>query len=208
MTEVVPTTTTRSSAAVDRLRAVARHPRGYIDGWRDRNPGRKVVGLLPMNFPREIAQAAGLLTVIVPDDQVPITEGRALLAEFYCGYTRNLADQAATGRFDAYDALYLADHCIQLVGAADVVRAVLPETPVYFGMLNSALDDAWAFEQVCGRMAEFRAEFAELSGQPDHRRGPAGQHSPGQPGPPAAAGTAGRAGCAATRRCGPPSCRI
>lgn len=32
-----------------------------------------------------------------------MTEGRCLLAESYCGYTRNLVDQAATGRFADYD---------------------------------------------------------------------------------------------------------
>ena len=153
-------------SAGDRIRAAARQPASYISDWRERHPGRAVVGLLPMNFPREIAHASGVLPVIVPDDRVPVTEGRALLAEFYCGYTRNLADQAATGRFDVYDALFLADHCIQLVGAADVVRAVLPDMPVYFGMLNSALDDSWAARQVTDRMADFRDEFSALTGSP------------------------------------------
>jgi len=107
-----------------RLAEVTRHPRGYIERWRSAHPGQPVVGVLPMNFPREIAYAAGTLPVVVQDDQRPVTEGRSLLAEFYCGYTRNLADQAATGRLDCYDALFLADHCIQLIGAGDVVRAV------------------------------------------------------------------------------------
>ena len=103
-----------------------------------------VVGVLPMNFPREIAHAAGALPVVVQDDQQPVTEGRSLLAEFYCGYTRNLADQAATGRLRTLRRLFLADHCIQLIGAADVVRAVLPDTPVFFGMLISSMSDTWA----------------------------------------------------------------
>jgi benzoyl-CoA reductase subunit C len=97
---------------MDQLSAVARDPGGYVEGWRARHPGRLVLGVLPMNFPRELALAAGTLPVVVQDDQKPVTEGRSLLAEFYCGYTRNLADQAATGRFDRYDAVLMADHCI------------------------------------------------------------------------------------------------
>ena len=127
-----------------RLAEVARYPRGSIEHWRSAHPGEPVVGVLPMNFPREIAYAAGTLPVVVQDDQQPVTEGRSLLAEFYCGYTRNLADQAATGRLDCYDALFLADHCIQLIGAADVVRTVLPQTPVFFGMLISSMSDTVA----------------------------------------------------------------
>jgi benzoyl-CoA reductase subunit C len=154
------------TAALDQLSAVARDPGGYIEGWRARHPGRLVLGVLPMNFPRELALAAGTLPVVVQDDQKPVTEGRALLAEFYCGYTRNLADQAATGRFGLYDAVLMADHCIQLIGAADVVRAILPETPVFFGMLNSSMNDSWGPARVAAMMGEFLTELERLTGEP------------------------------------------
>jgi bcr-type benzoyl-CoA reductase subunit C len=155
---------------MDQLSAVARDPRGYVEGWRARHPGRLVLGVLPMNFPRELALAAGTLPVVVQDDQQPVTEGRSLLAEFYCGYTRNLADQAATGRFDLYDAVLMADHCIQLIGAADVVRAILPDTPVFFGMLNSSMNDSWGPARVTAMMGEFLAELERLTGEPVTRQ--------------------------------------
>jgi len=151
-------------AAQKRLRDVARDPRAYVEQWRQTHPGGKVIGALPLNFPREIAYAAGALPVIVQDDQQPVTEGRALLAEFYCGYTRNLADQAATGRFDMYDAVFMADHCIQLIGSADIVRAVTPQ-PVYFGMLISSMSDAWAPAKIAEMIAEFRVELERFSGR-------------------------------------------
>jgi benzoyl-CoA reductase subunit C len=146
------------------LTSVARDPRAYIDRWRKEHPGRPVIAVLPMNFPRELALATGVLPVIVQDDQEPVTEGRALLPEFYCGYTRNLADQAATGRFDTYDAVLMADHCIQLIGAADVVRELMPDTTVFFGMLNPSMHDSWAEQRVTGMMGEFAAELERLSG--------------------------------------------
>ena len=154
------------ATTLEKLTAVARDPRGYIEDWRARHPGRLVLGVLPMNFPRELALAAGTLPVVVQDDQKPVTEGRSLLAEFYCGYTRNLADQAATGRFDLYDAVLMADHCIQLIGAADVMRAILPDTPVFFGMLNSSMNDSWGPARVVAMMGEFRTELERLTGEP------------------------------------------
>jgi benzoyl-CoA reductase subunit C len=154
------------TAALDQLADVARDPRGYVEDWRVRHPGQLVLGVLPMNFPRELALAAGTLPVVVQDDQKPVTEGRSLLAEFYCGYTRNLADQAATGRFGLYDAVLMADHCIQLIGAADVVRALLPGTPVFFGMLNSSMNDSWGPARVVAMMREFLAELERLTGEP------------------------------------------
>jgi bcr-type benzoyl-CoA reductase subunit C len=123
-----------------------------------------VLAILPMNFPREIAHAAGALPVIVQDDQQPVTEGRALLAEFYCGYTRNLADQAATGRFDLYDGVFMADHCIQLIGSADVLRQLKPETTVFLGMLNTSMNDSWAQRKVVETMAAIRAEIEAFTG--------------------------------------------
>ena len=148
------------------LTEAARQPRSYIGRWRSAHPGQQVVGVLPMNFPREIASAAGTLPVVVQDDRMPVTDGRSLLPEFYCGYTRNLADQAATGRFEGYDAVFMADHCIQLIGAADVMRAVLPDIPVFFGMLISSMSDTWAPAKTAEMMAEFRAEFGSFTGHP------------------------------------------
>jgi benzoyl-CoA reductase subunit C len=153
-------------SALAQLTEVARDPRGYVQQWRAAHPGRPVIGVLPMNFPREMALAAGVLPVIVQDDQQPVTEGRGLLPEFYCGYTRNLADQAATGRFAIYDAVLMADHCIQLIGAADVVRTLMPDTPVFFGMLNPSMHDSWAERRVTGMMEEFRDQLARLDGDP------------------------------------------
>lgn len=156
---------TAERTATQRLLDVARDPRPAVEAWKAARPDRRVIGVLPMNFPRELVHAAGALAVVVQDDQRPVTEGRALLAEFYCGYTRNLADQAATGRLDLYDAVLMADHCIQLVGAADVVRMVVPETPVRFGMLNSALDDSWADDRVLVTLQQLRDDVEELTGR-------------------------------------------
>jgi benzoyl-CoA reductase subunit C len=153
-----------AAAALARLSETARDPRGYVERWRAAHPGQKVLATLPMNFPREIAHATGALPVIVQDDQRPVTEGRALLPEFYCGYTRNLADQVATGRFGLYDGVFMADHCIQLIGAADVARQLSPGKTVFLGMLNTSMNDAWAGDRVRQTMTAIRAEIEAFTG--------------------------------------------
>ncbi|GAA1529800.1 2-hydroxyacyl-CoA dehydratase subunit D [Nocardioides humi] len=156
---------TNGAAALDTLRTAARDPRGYVGRWRAEHPGRKVLGVLPMNFPRELAHAAGVLPVIVADDQQPVTEGRAFLPEFYCGFTRNLADQAATGRFDLYDGLFVADHCIQLLGATDIVRELEPRAPVFLGQLISSLNDISAGAKIAEMVATLRTEVESFAGR-------------------------------------------
>ncbi|MGY0541481.1 2-hydroxyacyl-CoA dehydratase subunit D [Nocardioides sp. YJ-D4] len=152
------------AAALKTLRAIARDPRSHIASWRAAHDGGKVLGVLPMNFPRELAHAAGVLAVIVPDDQQPVTEGRAFLPEFYCGYTRNLADQAATGRFDQYDGLFVSDHCIQLLGATDIVRELQPSTTVFLGQLISSLNDTLAGAKIAEMMSLLRTEVETFAG--------------------------------------------
>ena len=144
------------------MSAAADSPTDYVAQWK-RTTGRKALGVFPMNFPSELAHAAGVLPVIIQEDREPITVGRNLLGEFNCGYTRNVADQAALGRLDVYDGFFHADHCIQLLGAIDVVREDESDKPVYFGQLMSSMSDDWAFPQVLGKMEDFRSELEKFA---------------------------------------------
>jgi len=157
-----------TDSAVDALIAleeVARSPETYAARWKARTGGR-VVGILPMNFPREVAHAAGVLPVLLQESREPDTMGRHLLAEFYCGFTRNLADSAAKGSLDYCDGFFVADHCTQLLGAVDVVRAEVPGSPVFLGQLPPSLTDDWARGEARRMMRTFVEEMASFAGTP------------------------------------------
>src|ERR1700709_2188479 len=143
------------------LAAAADDPAGYARQWKSEN-GRPVVGSFPMNFPSEIVHATGALPVIVQESRTPITEGRSLLPEFYCSYTRSVADQAAVGELDVFDAFVLADHCVQLLGAADVIRWAKPQIPTHFAQFISSMDDPWSQGQVIDKIASLREEVEEI----------------------------------------------
>lgn len=149
------------------LKAAADEPIAYLENWKRRTGGR-VVGTFPMNFPVELAHAAGLHPAIVQESQAPITEGRGLLPEFYCSYTRSVADQAATGELDVFDAFVLADHCVQLLGAVDVIRWAKPEIPNHFAQFISSMDDPWSSGQVRDKIDALRTELEEVSGAKIH----------------------------------------
>lgn len=149
---------------VETLTSAAEAPQAYIQAWKDTHQA-PVIGIFPMNFPVEIIAATGALPVIIQDSHEAITEGNNILAEFYCGYTRSIADQAAKGRLEIFDAFMNADHCIQLVGAVDVVRQLLPEKPVFFEHLIAAMDDSWTKGQVQEKIDAFIAEAERVTGQ-------------------------------------------
>lgn len=145
------------------LRAVVADPMSYAQAWKTEHR-RPVIGSFPMNFPAELAHAAGALPVVVQESRTPITEGRNLLAEFYCGYTRSVADQAALGGLDVFDAIVTADHCVQLLGAVDVIRWARPSLPVHFAQFTSAMDDPWTKPRVSGRIDELLREIETVVG--------------------------------------------
>ncbi len=152
-------------AALAELTEVADDPDAYVARWKEAT-GRRAIGVFPMNFPAEVVSAAGALPVLVQENREPDSMGRHLLAEFYCGYTRNVADAAAKGRLDHFDAFLLADHCTQLLGAVDVVRAEVPDSPVFLGQLPPSLSDGWTREQAVRTVQSFVDEMGRLTGAP------------------------------------------
>jgi bcr-type benzoyl-CoA reductase subunit C len=156
------------SADLDRalapLVAAAEDPQGYAEAWK-REQGRMAIGSFPMNFPGELVHAAGALPVIIQESREPITEGRNLLFEFYCGYTRSIADQAAKRQFDVFDGFVLADQCIQLQGAVDVLQTKMPDKPVRIGQFIASLDESWTHGQVDETILSLKSQMESLTGE-------------------------------------------
>ena len=154
-----------NSEILARFGAVSADPLGYAREWKIRT-GRQVIGSFPMNFPSEMAHAAGALPVIIQEADDPITVGHALLFPFYCGFTRSTVDQAAKGDLDVFDAIMFGDHCVQLLGAADVVRVSLKKTRVIFFQLISSMCDPWTFGRARESFQKLRSELEDFLGRP------------------------------------------
>jgi benzoyl-CoA reductase subunit C len=142
---------------------VAAQPLEYARQWKAANGGR-VIGIFPMHFPGELAHAAGALPVILQEDDKPITVGLSSVFNFYCGYNRSVTDQAMRGEYDFLDAILFGDHCVQLLGTADVLRSHMPNLPILFNQLISTLDAPWAVEETQGTFRQLWTELEELTG--------------------------------------------
>lgn len=145
------------------MRAATQAPMDYAAHWKARTGG-KVIGLLPMNFPGELAHAAGCLPVMMQDDAEPITVGQSSVFNFYCGLNRSIVDQTKRGVFDGLDAILFGDHCVQLLGTADIIRAERPDIPILFNQLCTTLDASWALRETRGTFAQLWKELEALTG--------------------------------------------
>jgi benzoyl-CoA reductase subunit C len=150
---------------LEQFSSCARDPLGYARRWKVAT-GRQVIGSFPMNFPGEMAHAAGALPLIIQESDDPITVGHGLLYPFYCGFTRSVVDQAAKGDFSVLDAIMFGDHCVQLLGAADAVRMQLPETRVIFFQLISSMCDPWTLGRAKESFQALRDELEEFIERP------------------------------------------
>jgi bcr-type benzoyl-CoA reductase subunit C len=83
---------------------------------------------------------------------------------FYCGFTRSVVDQACKGEYSFLDAIMFGDHCVQVLGAADVVRSKLPGTRVHFYQLISAMSDPWTLSRARTTFAQLQSALEELVG--------------------------------------------
>jgi benzoyl-CoA reductase subunit C len=149
---------------LSRMKHAATAPMEYAAEWKART-GRQVVGLLPMHFPGELAHAAGCLPVVLQDDAEPVTIGQSNVFNFYCGFNRSLIDQTMRGRFDGLDAIMFGDHCVQLLGTADTIRAERPGLPILFNQLCTTLDASWALRETIGTFAQLWKELEALTGR-------------------------------------------
>jgi benzoyl-CoA reductase subunit C len=149
---------------IARLEKAASEPLAYAREWKART-GRRVIGILPMMFPGELAHAAGALPTVLQEDDEPITVGQSSVFNFYCGYNRSVVDQALRGNYEFLDAILFGDHCVQLLGTADILREHQPELPILFNQLISSLSAPWAREETQGTFRQLWRELEELSGR-------------------------------------------
>ncbi|MEV4420718.1 2-hydroxyacyl-CoA dehydratase family protein [Patulibacter sp. NPDC049589] len=143
---------------------VASDPLGYAQRHKEAT-GRLVIGSFPMHFPGELAHAAGTLPTIIQESEDPITAGHGMVHPFYCGYTRSVVDQAVKEEFGVLDAIMFGDHCVQVLGAADTVRSLLPKAKVHFYQLISSMSDPWSFERARETFVQAREGMEELVGR-------------------------------------------
>lgn len=154
-----------SNEILDVFRRAAADPMGSVKAWKAAT-GELVVGSFPMNFPGELAHAAGALPVLLQEADEPITVGHGVIYPFYCGYTRSVVDQAAKGDFEILDAIMFGDHCVQLLGAADAVRIKLPQKKVVFYQLISSMCDPWTHGRARESFVGLKSELEELARHP------------------------------------------
>jgi len=88
-----------------------------VKQWKAAAPGRKAIGYMPIYVPRELAHAAGMLSVGIlgGGDQIEVIQGDAYYQSYICRIPRSTIELALTGRLDCLDGMLFPSIC-------DVIR--------------------------------------------------------------------------------------
>ncbi len=135
--------------------------------WKQAEPGRKVIGFMPIYIPREIIHAAGMLPlgILGGGDQLEVIHGDAYYQSYICRIPRSTIELGVSGRLDFVDGMLFPSIC-------DVIRNLSGMWKVMFpGVYSKYFDVPQNYEDEIGgrfyvnEMAEFRHDLEEMAGR-------------------------------------------
>jgi benzoyl-CoA reductase subunit C len=91
---------------------VVRSPQESLVRWKEENK-KKIIGVFPMDIPEEIIHAAGMLPVVMWENDEPITLGGSHLSPYNCGIFRSVVDEGAKGKLGFLDGFVSYETCLQ-----------------------------------------------------------------------------------------------
>jgi benzoyl-CoA reductase subunit C len=135
--------------------------------WKTAQPGRKVVGYMPIYVPREIIHAADMLPlgVLGGGDQLEVIHGDAYYQSYICRIPRSTIELGVSGRLDFVDGMLFPSICDVIRNLSGMWKMLFPTVYVrYFDVPQNYRDDIGGNYYV-NELTELRRDLAELRGK-------------------------------------------
>ena len=102
--------------------------------WKAAQPGRKVVGYMPIYVPREIIHAAGMLPLGIfgGGDQLEVIHGDAYYQSYICRIPRSTVELGLTGRLDCVDGMLFPSICDVIRNLSGMWKILFPDECVRY----------------------------------------------------------------------------
>jgi benzoyl-CoA reductase subunit C len=136
--------------------------------WKAAEPGRKVVGYMPIYVPREIIHAAGMLPlgIVGGGDQLEVIHGDAYYQSYICRIPRSTIELGVSGRLDFVDGMLFPSICDVIRNLSGMWKLMFPKVySRYFDVPQNYRDDIGGNFYV-NELAELRQDLGELRGKP------------------------------------------
>lgn len=138
-----------------------------VRDWKAAEPGRKVIGYLPIYVPCEIIHAAGMLPVglLGGGDRLEVIQGDAYYQSYICRIPRSTIELGLTGRLDFLDGALFPSICDVIRNLSGMWKLMFPEVYTrYFDVPQTYMDDV-AGTYYVNELQELREGLEALGGR-------------------------------------------
>jgi benzoyl-CoA reductase subunit C len=135
--------------------------------WKDAEPGRKIIGYMPIYIPREIIHAAGMLPlgILGGGDQLEVIHGDAYYQSYICRIPRSTIELGINGRLDFVDGMLFPSICDVIRNLSGMWKLMFPDVYArYFDVPQNYVDDIGGNYYI-SELKELRDGLAELGGR-------------------------------------------
>ncbi len=134
--------------------------------WKAAEPGRKIIGYMPIYVPREIIHAAGMLPlgILGGGDQLEVIQGDAYYQSYICRIPRSTIELGLTGRLDFVDGMLFPSICDVIRNLSGMWKLMFPGVYARYFDVPQNYVDAIGGNYYVGELEELRQGLAAVAG--------------------------------------------
>ena len=143
---------------------------GYVRDWKAADPGRRVMGYLPIYVPRPLLHGAGFLPVGVmgAGDAIEIIKGDAYFQSYICHLPRSFVELALDGKFADFDGFLFPSICDVIRNLSGMWKLLFPGVYAKYFDLPQNFDPRLGGAFYRGELEKLLGDFAEITGGRAH----------------------------------------
>jgi benzoyl-CoA reductase subunit C len=135
--------------------------------WKKAEPGRKVIGYMPVYVPRELIHAAGMLPlgIMGGGDNLEVIHGDAYYQSYICRIPRSTIELGVSGRLDFVDGMLFPSICDVIRNLSGMWKMLFPEVySKYFDVPQTYRDEIGGVFYT-NEMREFLHDLEGIAGR-------------------------------------------
>ncbi len=136
--------------------------------WKAAEPGRHVIGYMPIYVPREIIHAAGMLPlgILGGGDQIEVIHGDAYYQSYICRIPRSTIELAIAGHLDFVDGMLFPSICDVIRNLSGRWQLMMGEKYIRYFDVPQNYDDDIGGQYYLAELRELCEGLEQISGRP------------------------------------------
>lgn len=139
-----------------------------VRAWKEKRPGAKAIGHMPIYVPRELIHSAGMLPVgiVGGGDRLEIIRGDAYFQSYICHIPRSTIELALTHRLDALDGMLFPSICDVIRNLSGMWTMLFPDRYVRYVDVPQTYDPRIGGKYWRQELEILREDLSRLGGKP------------------------------------------